>query len=58
MKLKPKSCSCWTCRRGKGTKVGKYYLKLAERRFRRKSKELIKIDKELFILVPYADYPS
>lgn len=56
MKLKPKSCSCPSCKFGKGTKRGNFVLKLAERKFRRKCKQAIKLDAELLTLVPYSTY--
>lgn len=37
-KSTPKSCSCGMCRRGKGTKTGKFYMRADERAFRRLAK--------------------
>ncbi len=41
MKLTAKSCSCFTCRRGKGARNGKLALHRAEKAFRRACKRAL-----------------
>lgn len=41
MKGTPKSCSCTQCKYGKGTETGHHILNKAERKHRRRSKQLL-----------------
>lgn len=56
MKKTPKSCSCAACRRGKGTKTGKFFMKSAERGFRHNSKVALKKGSEDVGVAPYSGY--
>lgn len=56
MKATPKSCSCSMCRRGKGTKTGKYHMNREERAFRRETKVALKRGEEVIPPAPHGDY--
>lgn len=56
MKATPKSCSCRTCKKGKGTATQKKLMRLEERAFRRGVKRALLAGKELDRIVPYGDY--
>lgn len=56
MKQTPKSCSCDSCRRGKGSKTQKFYMKKEERSFRHESKIALKNGKEIFAAAPHGNY--
>lgn len=56
MKMTPKSCSCPACRRGKGTKTQKFYMKKTERSFRHETKVALKKGKEDVSIAPHGDY--
>ena len=56
MKSTPKSCSCRTCRKGKGTALQKRLIRLEERAFRRGVKKALRAGQELSQLVPYGSY--
>ena len=56
MKQTPKSCSCTQCRRGKGTKTGKFFMKREERAFRHESKVALAKGNEVVGVAPRGDY--
>lgn len=58
MKLAAKSCSCFGCRRGKGTRTGKQVLHRAEKAFRRACKQALQRGAEDLPAAPYAPYVS
>ncbi len=56
MKQTPKSCSCSACRRGKGTKTQKFFMKKEERGFRHQTKVDLKKGKEDIAVATYGSY--
>ncbi|MEW5756448.1 MAG: hypothetical protein AB1810_09090 [Pseudomonadota bacterium] len=56
MKATPKSCSCRTCKNGKGTAAQKRLMRLEERAFRRGVRRALRAGEELDRIVPYSDY--
>jgi hypothetical protein len=56
MKATPKSCSCRTCRKGKGTTAQKRLMRLEERAFRRGVRSALRAGHELMQIVPYGGY--
>lgn len=56
MKTTPKSCSCSSCRRGKGTKAGNFYMKTVERSFRHQTKAALKKGQEEIAVAPHSGY--
>jgi len=56
MKTTPKSCSCRSCRKGKGTNTQKRLMRLEERAFRRGVRRSLRAGHELTQIVPYGGY--
>lgn len=57
MKMKPKSCLCRQCRRGKSTARGAFIMKYDERSFRRAMKRALKQERyELVVPAQHGQY--
>lgn len=56
MKQTPKSCGCFSCKRGKSSKAGNASMKATERSYRHKAKIAIKQGKEDITIAPHGDY--
>jgi len=55
-KSTPKSCGCYSCKRGKSSKAGKSTLKASERSYRHFTKISLRKGSEVISTSPYAGY--
>lgn len=56
MKMTPKSCSCYACKRGKASDAQKFCMKKTERSFRHQQKIALKQGKEEVSVAPHGGY--
>lgn len=56
MKQTPKSCGCFSCRRGKSSKAGKKMMKSEERSFRHHTKVALNKGREDIAAAPHGSY--